>query len=582
MQFKRSFVIIGTIFVALVLFYGPWLGSTYAGSSSTHCFPPGHYLHPRIACTELTGATIKANKIGLPTNGATVTSATLIAPTSQTVNPTTGNIVLATPEYCQVLGAIAPIDPTAPSINFQVSLPTDWNFRSMHFGGGGFNGSVVTGVGTRYPQPLDDPRPITRHYATFGSDSGHTGNNAAFGLNEESLLNFAYEQLKKTKDTAFEIIKLYYGKWPRYSYFNGHSEGAREGHTVVQRYPKDYDGVIAVVPIINEMTTHLHDNAVLTALAYGGWMNQNKINLITNSTNALCDGLDGLVDGIISKYGMLNPAEGWQAACQHDVSVLRCPSGGDEGDSCLSDAQIEAVNVIRDRFPLPFTLANGVTGYVGYGAMGGESNGTAWDTVLIGSQPPPIPQPDGVWSQSAYGVGNIPYYGHTNVRYFIAQDPTFQTYNFDPVPYEARIQYISSILDSINPDISKFLRRGGKLIMKENTCDYHRSTFLGINYYKSLLDKFGRRALDNSVRLYVAVGANHFGSFAPSQADLITLLEDWVEKGKAPPKNIVGVDMDPKTFSILGSRPMCGYGLYPKYKGSGDPNNASSFTCKPL
>jgi len=341
------------------------------------------------------------------------------------------------------------------------------------------------------------------------------------------------------------------------------------------------------VPIISEEPTHVHDNAVLTALAPlpiggGGWMNKNKIKLITDSTNALCDANDGVVDGIISKYGVLDPVLGWHAACQHDVSVLRCAGGVDTGDTCLSDAQIAAAKVIRDRFTLPFTLPNGNNGYVGYGAMGGESNATAWDTVVVGSQPPPVPQPPGVWSSSAYGVGNIAYYGHTNMRYLVAQNPNFQTYNFNPLPYEARIKFLSSILDSINPDISAFLDKGGKLIMKENTCDYHRSTFLGINYYKSLLDKFGEKTVDQSVRLYVAVGANHFGSFAPSQADLISLLEDWVERHKAPPKNIVGVTMDPKTFDVTASRPMCGYGLYPKYNGSGDVNDASSFTCEPL
>jgi feruloyl esterase len=254
----------------------------------------------------------------------------------------------------------------------------------------------------------------------------------------------------------------------------------------------------------------------------------------------------------------------------------------DLGDTCLSDAQINAVNVIRNKFVLPFRLPSGSYGYVGYGAMGGESNQTAWDTVVVGSLPPPVPQPNGVWSQTAYGVGTVSYYGHTNMRYFIAQDPNFQTYNFDPNLYKSRLQYLSSILDSINPDISAFIAKGGKLLMKENTADYHRSCFLGINYYKSLLDRYGQHVLENFVRLYVAVGANHFGQFAPSQADYISLLEDWVEKGHEPPRNIVAETVDPVTLNVTASRPMCGYGLYPRYNGSGDPNAASSFTCTSL
>ena len=557
-----------------------------SSGSGLYAEPPGE-RHPKIDCAALTGLTIPPVSIGLQTGGAKITSATLVPAAPQTID-SSGNVVLAMPEYCKVLGAIAPVDPNAFPINFEINLPTNWNHRSMQFGGGGLNGTVVTGLARPYPQPPNDPVPVARGYATFGSDSGHTGNDAAFGLNDEALRNFAYESLKKTKDTAVYVIGHYYGELPKYSYFVGNSNGGREGHTVVQRFPNDYDGVIAVVPILSHEPAHIHDNAVLTALAPlpmggGGWMDTNKIKLISDSTAALCDANDGVVDGIVSKYGVLDPVLGWHAACQHDVSVLRCNIvNGVQADNenCLTDAQIAAVHVIRDRFTLPFTLPNGNNGYVGYGAMGGEIND--WPTWVIGSQPPPVPQPGGVWDMSAYGVGTIPFFGHTDVRYFMARDPNFQTYKFNPLTYEPRINYVSAIMDSINPDISAFINKGGKLIMKENTADYARSTFLGINYYKSVLDKFGEKAVDQSIRLYVAVGANHLGAYAPSQADLISLLENWVEKGNAPPTNIVGVTMDPTNFKVKASRPMCGYGLYPKYNGSGNANDASSFTCAPL
>ncbi len=536
-------------------------------------------LSPKIPCASLTGVKIAANSIGLPTNGATVTSATLVAATPQTVDQK-GSIVLPVPEYCKIEGAIAPIDPNAPPINFQVSLPTTWNDRSMHFGGAGMNGRVTTGVGPRYPQPPNDPWPISRGYATFGGDSGHTGGNTLFGLNDEALRNFAFESMKKTRDSAFELIRRYYGKLPRYNYFSGESEGGREGHAVTQRFPADYDGVIAYVPIISLEGTHIHDNAVLTALANGGWMNKNKIKLIADSTLAACDELDGLKDGIISKYGTFDPTLGWHAACAHDVSALRCPDGKDTGDTCLSDAQITAVEVIRDPFVLPFRLVSGSTGYIGYGAMGGENDPVTWDTAVIGSAPPVKPQPPGPTLNP--GVGGVGALGFGNVRYFVAQNPSFQTYNFDPIPYEKRIQYLSSLMDYLDPDISAYKERGGKLIIIENSCDYHRSMFLGMNYYKALLDRFGPSATEAFARLYVAVGANHFGANAPSQADFITLIENWVEKGEAPSKNVVAVQMNPATFKVLRSRPMCGYGMYPRYNGSGDPNEASSFTCTPL
>jgi hypothetical protein len=384
--------------------------------------------------------------------------------------------------------------------------------------------------------------------------------------------------LKKAKDAAFRIMKLYYGEPPKHSYFYGALEGGREGYTVAQRFPKDYDGVIALDLIIGLMGSHIHDNANLTTLAKGGWMNKNKIALLDKSTLELCDELDGLKDGTISKYGMQDPVQGWKAACPHNAAALRCPSGKDEGDSCLSDAQLVTVNVLRNRFELPFKLASGSTGYVGFGAMGGESGAQSWDIAQIGSQPPPKPQPPGVWDASKYGVALIPYYGHNNLRYLIARDPNFQTYDFNPAAYKDRIQYLSSILDSLNPDISAFMKRGGKLIMREDSCDHFRSPFLVINYYKSLLDKFGVKRVEGAVRLFVAVGANHFSQSAPAEADLVTLIENWVEKRTAPPKNIVGVDMDFSNLKIRSSRPMCGY--WPMLRSYSSARICSSLSTK--
>jgi hypothetical protein len=561
MQSKKRLLVIDLMAIAFV--------SSYPCTAA--------FASARPSCASLADVEIRANKIGLPTRGSIVTSAALIAASPKTDKG------ISMPEYCKIQGEINPADPKAPPIKFEVHMPSDWSHRSIHFGGGGFNGSIPTESIMNRERP-DSLRPIARGYATFGSDSGHSGAvyDGSFALNHEALLNFAYEALKKTKDTAFEIIKLYYGEYPRYSYFYGASEGGREGYTVAQRFPNDYNGVIALDAILRLVGAHIHDNATLTTLAKGGWMNKNKIALVTKSTLDLCDELDGLKDGIISKYGILDPSAGWKAACPHDATSLRCPTGKDEGDRCLSDAQLAMVNILRNPFVLPFKLASGSTGYVGFGAMGGESGDAAWYMARIGSQPPPEPQPPGVWNNFEYGTPLGPFFGHNTVRFLIAQDSNFQTYDFDPIPYQERIQYLSSILDSIDPDISKFMEQGGKLIMREDTCDHFRSAFLGINYYKSLLDKFGERKVEESVRLYVAVGADHFGGSAPSQADLLTLIENWVEKGSAPPKNLVGVEMDPMSLKARSSRPMCGYGLYPRYNGKGDPKDASSFTCTSL
>jgi hypothetical protein len=208
-------------------------------------------------------------------------------------------------------------------------------------------------------------------------------------------------------------------------------------------------------------------------------MNAAKIKLLTDSELAACDALDGLVDRIISKYG----------ACRHDLSTLRCPGGIDTGNTCLSDRQIAAVKALRNPYMLPFPIANGQRDNPGWGVQGGESNPEGWDRWQMGTNPMPEPQPPGPGPFP--GVATIPFYGQTLVRYFIAQNDAFDTYYFNPIPYKNRIKYVSPIVDSTNPHISAFMERGGKLLMKENTADYARAAYMGMDYYESVVAKLG-------------------------------------------------------------------------------------------
>jgi len=437
----------------------------------------------------------------------------------------------------------------------------------MHYGGGGLNGSVVSGLTTRYPAPPNAPVPLARGYVTFGSDSGHSGSDGTFALNDEALRNFGHEQLKKTHDVALGIIELRYGKKPERLYFAGNSQGGREALAVVQRYPTDYDGVFASEFVIDFTALSLHQNRILTLLAEGGWMNSAKIALLAKSTLAACDMLDGLADGIISNY----------MACHHDPAVLRCPGGKDTGDECLSDAQIDAVKAVRYPSEVGFELANGITSCAGYGAGGAEDLPRSWDRAIMGSTPPAKPQPIGMYLNP--GVGAAPFYGHTFTRWFVARDPTFDTYHFDAGKYRKRILELSELLDSTNPDLSAFYARGGKLILKQNTADYVQSARTGMNYYKAVVAKLGQDKTDQFVRFYVTPGASHMGDYVPDSIDLVPLIEKWVENGQAPPESLIQEELDPKTFQVLRSRPLCRYPDFPKYNGSGDPNAASSFTC---
>ena len=206
---------------------------------------------PPQQCAALQGIAIPREHIGLPTSGAVVIAASIVP---------AGDAGNVNGEFCRVLGAIHPVDPTAPPIRFQVNLPTTWNGKALQMGGGGYNGSVVTGLNGAPNQIASAPTPLAQGYVTLGSDSGHEGGggfDGSFALNDEALANFGHLQVKKTHDVAMHLVKTRYGSLPRRSYFAGGSQGGHEALIAAQKYPADYDGVIAQYPAYNLMLMHL-------------------------------------------------------------------------------------------------------------------------------------------------------------------------------------------------------------------------------------------------------------------------------------------------------------------------------------
>ena len=220
--------------------------------------------NPNAACAALKRADPRPARSACRRAAPLIESATLVAPSALAVRPEgavraaaarSGDRRPRCPEHCQVVGAIAPVDPKAPPIRFQVNLPTQWNGNSLQYGGGGFNGVLITGLALTPSARPDRPAPLARGYVTYGTDSGHQ--NApnvplqAFALNDEALVNFAHASYKKVRDVAVELMKRRYGAAPKKLYFFGSSEGGREGITMAQRYPADFDGIFSRVPVIN-------------------------------------------------------------------------------------------------------------------------------------------------------------------------------------------------------------------------------------------------------------------------------------------------------------------------------------------
>ena len=202
-------------------------------------------------CPALNGLTIGAARVGLPSGEAKVASAVMMPSVAAGTHPQ-GQPTPAMPEFCKVSGSIAPIDPAAPPVHFQVNLPVTWNGKAVQYGGGGLNGVLITGLAPLRDAPPNVPTPLAQGYVTLGTDSGHQvavlPEIHAFGLNEEALINFAYASYKKVHDVAAEVARTAYGQNTSRFYFFGGSEGGREALMMAQRFPQDYDGIVSVVP----------------------------------------------------------------------------------------------------------------------------------------------------------------------------------------------------------------------------------------------------------------------------------------------------------------------------------------------
>lgn len=532
-------------------------------------------VDPVEGCAALK-APIPASAIGLPTRGATIESATLVAPAPQSVparlpfNPPMAEITVvpATPEHCRVIGAIAPVDDKAPPIRFQVNLPTQWNGRYLQFGGGGFNGVLVSGLGLPPSAHPDRPSPLARGFVTAGTDSGHQNAPGvalqAFALNDEALVNFAHAAYKKVHDAAEDLVKRRYRRAPLKRYFAGSSEGGREGLAMAQRYPADFDGIYTRVPVVNWTLLQVAGTRVGVAQFGEGWLSPEKVKLVHDAVLKACDGLDGLGDGIVSDH------EGCARA--FDASRLRCTEGPAAG--CLTEAQLKAVQALHTPTELRFALANDVRAYPAWGRGGENARGTGpaggWPSWQTGEAPPTVPA--GPKSSRAW------LYGSGAVQYFIARDPSYDPRRFNPEEFVGRLRQVSALMDATDPDLSAFAARGGRLVIAEHMADYAQSPYAGIQYYKSVVERMGQAKAGEFLRLYVTPGADHVGVGAPASVDMLRVLTAWVEGGEDPGDLVQAAHEAQPPYAIRATRPMCRYPAFPRYRG-GDAARADSFEC---
>ena len=520
-------------------------------------------------CSSLRGARIDPSRIGIPSGAARVLDAVIDnEPASRG----------AATRYCKVTGEIAALTVGASVIHFQLNLPPSWNRKLVMTGGGGFNGIVLGGLGPLRDAPHGTATPLAKGYATASTDSGHQiasrddSEPARFTLNDEMLRNFAFESYKKTTDVARALLQDYFGQRVRYTFYFGGSEGGREGLTMAQRYPSDFDGIVSVVPVISWTGLMSSFAALIPPQRNGGLIDGDKAKVLAHAVMAKCDALDGIRDGVVSNY----------LGCRKTFSVgtLRCPQGAPPTDACFTDAQVATLEAAYEPTRLPFALSNGISSYPGR-LSGGEvqvpgDNFMRWvSTGKPMAVPPSAADPRGA------------VYGSNFIRYLLARDANYDVANYDPAHFESRLRQVSALMDSTNPDLSPFLHHGGKLIIRENGGDTAQSPLAGFNYYKSVVRKMGKPTAERFLRLYVSPSSAHGGAAfslttgepVPTEHDLLADIDAWVTAGKPPADELEQVATRATApYDRLAARPMCRYPRYPRYVG-GDRRKSASYRC---
>jgi len=492
-------------------------------------------------------------KLELP--DTSITSAESVAAGSFT--PPVGKAPPNMPAFCRVIGVIKPSSDS--NIRFEVWMPaSNWNGKFQGAGNGGFAGAIG------YDQ-LENA--VVHNYATAATDTGHhaEGTDASWALDHpEKIADFGYRAIHETAVKAKAILHAFYGEEPKRSYFSSCSNGGRQALMEAQRYPEDYDGIIAGAPA--NYWTHLLANAAWDNLALLGdqdsFIPAKNLPAIQAAALAACDALDGVKDGVIE-----DPSR-----CHFDPGVLLCTAA--ESDSCLTAPQVAALKKL-------YAGGRNSHGQIfpGY-APGGEAEFGGW----------------AVWITGPARERSLMYTFGTQFFKNMVFDNTawdYHTFNADR-DTQAADDKQSRNLNATDPNLSRFRKRGGKLILYHGWSDAAIAAQNTIDYYDSVAAKMGDRQAASFVRLFMVPGmqhcgggsgANTFGQFGAASGDadrdMDAALERWVEKGVAPERIVAAKrksDLDPAS-AIVRTRPLCAYPLVARYQGSGSTDDAANFVC---
>jgi hypothetical protein len=518
-----------------------------------------------LACDAISAAEDceRLGTIKIPTTTITLAQTVAAGAFNSPPTPFSGGDVSALyktlPAFCRV---VAEAKPTSDSdIKLEVWLPASgWNGRLLGIGNGGFAGLI------------DDEQlgaALKSGYAATATDAGHAGSpiDAAWAMGHpEKVVDFGHRGIHEMTRVAKALTQAFYSKATQHSYFAGCSDGGREALMEAQRYPEDYDGILAGAPAnywTRLLTLAASDTQALT-VDPASFIPPAKIPSIAAAVNTACDELDGVRDGVLN-----DPRQ-----CRFDPAKIQCKPGEDT-DKCLTAPQIAALNQLY----AGVSDSQGNKLFPGF-VPGAEEGQDGWAQWITG----PAPMKS---LMAFFGIGFFSNFVYEK------RDWDYKTFTVDG-GLTAAEEKTAKALNAVDADLRPFKARGGKLILYHGWQDPAIPAINSVNYYNTVIAKIGQKDADSFLRLYMVPGMQHcsggpgaesFGQVGnlnfddPSHSVHAALLQ-WVEKGTAPSSIIAskyaGEDREQTTMT----RPLCPYPQSAKYKGSGDTNNAANFTCE--
>jgi len=489
---------------------------------------PGQPLASGPSCEGLSALALADTSI---TRTQVVPAGSFVAPGTDAPTPPFSRL----PAFCRVSATLSPTPDS--DIKIELWLPlAGWNGKFEVVGNGGWAGKIS------YDWLA---AALQEGYATASTDTGHAEANASFALGHpEKVIDFAYRAVHEMTAKAKAILAAFYGRAPRFSYFTGCSTGGRQGLMEAQRYPEDFDGIIAGAPANDQ--THLSawrinvEAKILQSPA--SVVPPAKLALVNRAVLAACDAIDGVKEGLLT-----DPRQ-----CRFDPATLLCQGG--ERDDCLTAQQIEAVK-------MGYAAARRKNGELIFPGLvpGGE---TGWE-MLTGANAEP----------GSIDVGMFRLVAH--------EDPAWDWRTFDVDRDTLLIDKKAGFIDAVNPDLSAFRAHGGKLLIYHGWNDAGSggaiSPLNSVNYYASVLAKMGSSQQD-WLRLFMVPGMAHCGGGpGPNQVNWMAALERWRELGIAPDRLIASRVSE---NHVNMTRPICPYAAVAKYSGTGSTNDAANFVCK--